>query len=526
MMIRTRLGEAAAAARFLSGLRPFLGRRVDPDTARERLRASMARREQAFALLLRRGVFEREHGPWRALFAWAGIDFDDVRKLLAAHGLEGTLERLHDAGVFLSLEEFKGLRPIERPGFSLPVSAEDFDNPLSARQYEARTGGSSGASRRVMAGLDLLEHECAYHALFYAAHGAADRPLGLWLPAPPGAVGIKNALMRSKLGQRVDAWFSQSRVDDAPFRHRLFADATFRVAGLAGAALPRPSYVPASEAGRIAAWLAEWCARGRAPVFLSTPSAAVRTCAAAEASGLDVAGTLFVLVGEPFTAGKKRAIEAAGCEAATHYAMVEAGMIGLACRNGAAPDDVHLVRDKIATIQKPRTAPGGQSLPALLHTTLLTSTPKLMFNVESGDYGVVEERDCGCGVLPAEFGRHLHTIRSYEKLTSEGMHFMGPDLLTLLEQTLPGRFGGYPTDYQLVEAEREGLPVVRLLVSPSVGDVDDREVVETTLSFLRSRGIGPTLMAEVWENGSTLEVVRAQPHVTGAGKIQPLQREV
>ena len=68
--------------------------------------------------------------------------------------------------------------------------------------------------------------------------------------------------------------------------------------------------------------------------------------------------------------------------------------------------------------------------------------------------------------------------------------------------------------------------MVRLLVSPTVGEVDGAEVAATTLSFLRSRGIGPMLMTEVWENGDTLEVVRAQPHATGAGKIQPLQREV
>ena len=526
MTIRRRLAEAGAAARFLAGLRPFLARPVDPATARRRLLESLAGREQAFELLLRRGVFEQPDSPWRKLFAWASVDLDDVQGLMGSVGLEGTLARLHDAGVFLSLEEFKGLRPVDRPGLSLQVSAEDFDNPLSARQYAARTGGSSGTARRVMAGLDLLEHECAYHALFYAAHQAGDRPLGLWLPAPPGAVGIKNALMRAKLGQRVDAWFSQSRVDEAPLRHRLFAAATFGVAGWSRESLPRPSYVPASNAEHIASWLAVWCGQARPPVFLSTPSAAVRICAAARQSGIDLTGTLFVLVGEPFTAAKKEAIEAAGCSAASHYAMVESGMIGLACRNGSAPDDVHLVSDKIATIQKTRTTADGRPLDALLHTTLLTSSPKLMFNVESGDYGIREERECGCGVLPPAFRSHLHTIRSYEKLTSEGMHFLGPDLLTLLEQVLPGRFGGYPTDYQLVEGERNGLPVVRLLVSPTVGEVDGAEVAATTLSFLRSRGIGPMLMTEVWENGNTLEVVRAQPHATGAGKIQPLQREV
>ncbi len=77
------------------------------------------------------------------------------------------------AGVFVALEEFKGPRPLNRPGLELEVQAEDFDNPLSARHYESRTGGSAGASRRILVGLDLLEQESAYHALFYAAERPA-----------------------------------------------------------------------------------------------------------------------------------------------------------------------------------------------------------------------------------------------------------------------------------------------------------------------------------------------------------------
>jgi hypothetical protein len=45
------------------------------------------------------------------------------------------------------MEEFKGRRPIARPGLELPVSPEDFDNPLLERHYEASTGGSKGRAR-------------------------------------------------------------------------------------------------------------------------------------------------------------------------------------------------------------------------------------------------------------------------------------------------------------------------------------------------------------------------------------------
>ena len=140
----------------------------------------------------------------------------------------------------------------------------------------------------------------------------------------------------------------------------------------------------------------------------------MRTCTAAIDAGLDIGDTLFVLGGEPFTPAKAAVIARTGSRAASQYAMVEAGAIGVACQAATMPDDVHLLSDKIATIQRDLcVGTTGRTLPALFHTTLLHASPKVMLNVESGDYGMLEERDCGCRVLPPPFQRHLHTIRSY-----------------------------------------------------------------------------------------------------------------
>jgi len=127
-------------------------------------------------------------------------------------------------------------------------------------------------------------------------------------------------------------------------------------------------------------------------------------------------------------------------------------------------------------------------------------------------------------VLPEVFRDHLHSIRSYEKLTCEGMHFLGSELLALLEEILPKRFGGTPVDYQLVEREERGVGKVDLVVRPSVGPLDEREVVGVVLGFLESRGIGQRLMTGIWSNGGTLRVIRRDPRVTAAGKILSLQR--
>jgi hypothetical protein len=517
--------ELRAGARFLKGIRPFLGQCLDLGDAGRVLERHLASRELRFALILERGVFGRPVSPYRPLFDCAGIEFEDVSSMLVKDGLDATLEKLYDAGVYLTLEQFKGRHPITRSGHAaVAVRAEDFDNPLMTPHYQARTGGSNGHPRRVLTDLNLIEHESAYHALFYASAGASSRPLAIWQPAPPGAVGIKTALIQAKLGRSTARWFSQTPFGERLGKHSLFAQATLLTARFWGARISMPEYTPAPEAGRVAKWLAEQRASSTPAVLVTPASAGVRTCQAALDQGLDISGTLFVLGGEPYTDAKAAVIHQTGSTAVCHYAMVEAGLIGLGCRHGARADDVHLVTDKIATIQRDRVVgPAGTTVKALFHTTLLTASPKLMLNVESGDCAVRVERDCSCSALPAGFRSHLHTIRSYEKFTSEGMNFLGIDFLALVEQVLPARFGGRPTDYQFVEQERNGLPLVSLKIAPRVGRVDHGEVARAVLEYLRRQGCGEAMMADVWKQSGTLQVVREEPHVTSAGKIPALK---
>jgi hypothetical protein len=80
-----------------------------------------------------------------------------IRELrFAARFLTATLGRVCDAGVCLTLEEFKGWRPIQRPGLHMVTHAEDFDNPLTPGQYEVRRGGSTSVLRRIVVDLKLL----------------------------------------------------------------------------------------------------------------------------------------------------------------------------------------------------------------------------------------------------------------------------------------------------------------------------------------------------------------------------------
>ena len=147
----------------------------------------------------------------------------------------------------------------------------------------------------------------------------------------------------------------------------------------------------------------------------------------------------------------------------------EIGRVGIACAAPRALDDVHVALDKLAVIQRERpVGADGDRVGVLLFTTLHPRARKIMLNADAGDYGVVEQRECGCAIGEIGLEQHIHTIRSYEKLTSEGVTFIGSDLIRLIEEILPGR-GGTPADYQLVEREVDGLPKVELVVSPRVG---------------------------------------------------------
>ncbi|MFC1958801.1 hypothetical protein ACFLV6_02680, partial [Chloroflexota bacterium] len=99
---------------------------------------------------------------------------------------------------------------------------------------------------------------------------------------------------------------------------------------------------------------------------------------------------------------------------------------------------------------------------------------------------------------------------------------IGSDLVRILEEVLPHTYGGGATDYQLVEEEdSRGQTHLSLIISPSVGVVDDGDVIDTVLSELR-RGIhGGKLAAGFWSQVNTLQVKRMYP-ISSSGKVTTL----
>ena len=264
--------------------------------------------------------------------------------------------------------------------------------------------------------------------------------------------------------------------------------------------------------------------KGGGCLFNTYTSAAVRIGQAAREAGLDITGAKFLFGGEPLTDAKRAELERAGAQLFSLYGSMEPRFLGMSCSNPQECDEVHLCEDNFVFGQRTRTVPhSGVTVDALLVTALLPSTPKVLLNVETGDCGVLGRRACGCAWDGLGLATHLHEIRGSDKLTSQGMTFIGTDLVMVLEEVLPSRFGGSVGDYQMVEEEDErGHTRMSLVIDPGVGAVDEAEAVKVVIDAL---GRGPDhhrLMAKVWVDSRTLRLIRTRPYVTGVGELMPL----
>jgi hypothetical protein len=300
---------------------------------------------------------------------------------------------------------------------------------------------------------------------------------------------------------------------------------------LSGARIPWPETVRLDEAERIAVWVAETVRLHSGCLLVTHVSKAVRVCLAAREVGIDLNGATFLGGGEPPSEAKIREITRTGARWVPMYPFSEYGIVGVGCANPADENDVHLLNDGLALTQFPRPMPGSDILvDAFNFTTLLPTAPKIFLNVESDDYGLVEERQCGCLLEQYGYPLHVRHIRSFSKLTGEGGTLVGSEMIRILEDVLPSRFGGTALDFQLLEEEGEnGLTRLSLLVHPRLQIENESAVVRAVLEELQPKSSGPgtgSFAAEItrntWQQAQTLRVKRMAPILTGHGKMMPL----
>ena len=181
---------------------------------------------------------------------WAAIDRHQIKIWTDQSGIEGALETLHAAGVYLTIDEFKGRKPIVRRGFKLTTHTRDFDNPLVTRHLVSQTGASRSAGLRIYLDLEHYRQDAAYDYLFLRAHRLLDRPYAIYRPAPPYGAGIKALLSHAKLGMTTRKWFTQNSwwPTRRNWKHRLITALAVSIGRSTGFKLAIPEHVPLHDA--------------------------------------------------------------------------------------------------------------------------------------------------------------------------------------------------------------------------------------------------------------------------------------
>jgi len=134
------------------------------------------------------------------------------------------------------------------------------------------------------------------------------------------------------------------------------------------------------------------------------------------------------------------------------------------------------------------------------------------------------ERDRGCLRGALGLRTHLSEIRSFEKLTGEGVTFARTNIQKILDEILPARFGGTSLDYQLAEEEAPtGATRLVLRVSPLVDELDEAALRAALLTELERGGLTERYHVGLWRSVGTVEIRREPPLATRAGKVLPFQ---
>jgi hypothetical protein len=523
---RVQLGQLAA---FASSLPRFLRERVSVQSAEERIKRALGAREDTFLDLVRARIYDAPDSPYRPLLEHAGCELPDLRAHVRRYGLEGTLEQLAKEGVYLTSDEFKGKKAVVRGARSFRVSPLNFRRAKPSAGFATQSSGTRNDPVRSFISLDWLAERTAVTAIAFAAHDLFTRAHLMYDAILPGAGALNNLLIYARLGVETDRWLAREIPVNSWLEGRYHLLLTWLIV-LAGKRLgpsfPSPEFTDARDIRRIVGWVLEKNRTGKACCITTAASNAARIGRVAWEMGVSLEGTKFIVTGEPFTDAKREVLERVGGKGISRYAYGGSVNVGFGCAEPLYADEIHVNQHQLALLSHPRPlVSDGPPIRPFLCTTLSPLAPHFLLNVESGDYGILEHRTCGCHLGRLGLTLHLHRIRSFEKFASEGMNhaYAETDLFDLLERLLPTEFGGGPGDYQLVEEEDgTGQTHLTLRVHPEVPDLSEERLLARLQEGLSMGSRQHRFMARVWQMAGTVRVRREAPYASPRGKVLPL----
>ncbi|MBN1568242.1 MAG: hypothetical protein JXA73_10380 [Acidobacteria bacterium] len=478
------------------------------------LRRDFAGRAQNFLELCDSEVFSRPAGVYAKLFNRAEVSRERLHSMVGRHGVEDALMELASKGVFLNIDEFKGRKPLVRSGLRMMMDASDLDR-VNGPSIPFLSSGSSGKSLETpidIPGLRLLA-SCIPAVLRFLE--SEHLPVVLYYPMPSGS-GFMHLIAFSLIGKVPSAWFAQWM--KSPWWRSasgMKLAALIKGCRFHGISLPTPRLADIKHPTAMAEWLIKHCPEGA--VVPSFTGSAIHLVHAAKRAGIRLPPIVFLLGGEPITDRKRRTIEEEGHRVFPWYSSVETGRLAMGCLSPRRPDDMHLLEDRIACIVRPRTVDaGGEERPALLYTSLHPNSYKFLLNVETGDEAAIDTEPCGCPWEALGFRRRLFNVRSFEKLTLEGISIVADFLSEMVEEEIPSHCGGTPADYQFTEEEGpDGVTRLVLSAGPAVPLDSDRikEIVQDL--FDKKFQVAGAMVL----HAASIIVRREVPTLTRSGKM-------
>lgn len=474
--LKSDLVKLNSSLSLAAALPKFFRERVTLQRAEEEIKRLLDTRIARFFELARTQIYKCPDSPYRKLLKHAGCEFADLQAQVQRHGLEETLVKLAGEGVYLTSDEFKGKTEVVRGGSSFRVSPKDFERQDLSAGFAMQSSGTRNGPVKTFSPLDWRGLQARGEAVFYSAHDLYSCAHAVYEPVITGR--ILYVLINGKLGISTDRWFAlkvavHSVAEDR--YHYMNAHLIAKIGRWFGPGVASPQYLNPGDVEPILDWILESRREGRKCCIKTVVSNAARIARTALKTGLSLVGTTFHVSGEPLTQFKSKSIAKTGARIAPHYGPGGGNAGSLGCGNPSFIDEMHVPQTMFTLVEQPRSLDyRGPPIYPLMLTTLHPSAPRFLLNVENGDYATMITRDCGCPLQKVGFTQHLHTVRSFEKFTSEGMNYFSTDLFELLEKTIPSEFGGDPGDYQLVEEEDDqGQTRLTLLVHPNVGELNE-----------------------------------------------------
>jgi len=483
---------------------------------------NIQKREENFLYTVKELIYGNSNNPYRMLLDHAHIAFSDVQSMTKREGIEGTLQILKDEGVYVTFEEFKGRKITKRNGREFCFTQRDFRNEFNGILGKVYSGTSQGSGTVINWGYEYLLNRTIHEMIMFDMYGCMEYPFAVWYPVFPSHL-ILYAMRLRKMRVALSMWYTPVTFpvprqlwdffDLYMYKTKVFHNVPLK-------------YVPLDSPYPIAEWAASMIKQYGKCSVSAFSSGAVRICLAAKEKGLSISGTVFFVAGEPLTKQKREEIEGCGCKVVNAYYFSEGGFAGCSCiSQSSVADEIHFFKDSFAIIQHKRNVAGYENaVDAFLVTSFYRDCPILMLNLENGDYGTIKQVDCAYKYDDAS-RQHIMNIRSFEKLTTEGVTFYINDFIPIIEECFPRKFGGSSIDYQLVEGvDKKGLSQLTVYIHPDIVGIDDREV-KSTLYRNISTNINRDTRLKMWKQIEALRIKREIPLTTVRGKIIPFVRK-